>query len=640
MSHVPANDVKPENSGRNGERSLRYWLALGALGVVYGDIGTSPLYAVKECFVSTHGVEPIAANVMGVLSLFFWALTLVIVIKYLTFVMRADNRGEGGSMALLALLLSRPVQTLRTRQAAVVIGLFGTSLLLSDGMITPAITVLSAVEGLEVATPLFRPVVVPVTLGILLFLFLAQKRGTGDIGAVFGPAMFIWFSVIGLLGLSWIWREPRILEAVNPYYAVVFFAGNQWHGFLLLGAVVLCITGCEALYADMGHFGRGPIRLAWYVVVFPGLLLNYFGQGAVILARGAEAAVNPFYILAPGWMLYPLVGLATAASIIASQAMISGAFSLAQQAVQLGYSPRWTVIHTSEETRGQIYVPEINFLLMTACLGLVLAFRQSTNLAAAYGLAASGTMTITSILLCFVMTGHWGWKWWKAFLITGMFLSVDSMFLVANLSKILHGGWFPLVMGGGICVIMTTWKAGQAAVGEKIRSGSVSLEAFMKDVEKTNLPRVRGTAVFMTSNPGLAPLVLLHHVKHNKVLHEKVILLSLVTENVPKVPVREGVKVKDLGHGFYLVTAAYGFMQSPNVPQILRYCESLGLEGALKDTSYYLGRVAVLATPKRSALSKWRKQIFAVLYRNARPATAFFRIPANRVIELGMQIEL
>ncbi|MFB3788825.1 MAG: potassium transporter Kup [bacterium] len=639
MNHVPANDTAPGQSNPSEERSSIFWLALGALGVVYGDIGTSPLYAIKECFIPVHGVEPVRANVLGVLSLVFWTLMLVVVIKYLTFVMRADNRGEGGIMALLALLLSHSQPQSRSWKYVLVFGLFGSSLLWADGMITPAITVLSAIEGLEVATPLFRPVVVPVTLIILFGLFLVQKRGTGDIGAVFGPAMFVWFFTIGLLGLPWIWKEPGVLAAVNPYYAAAFFVHNQGHGFLLLGAVVLCITGSEALYADMGHFGVAPIRRAWYAVVFPGLLMNYFGQGSVILARGAEAAVNPFYMLSPGWMLYPLVVLATVASIIASQALISGAFSLAQQAMQLGYSPRWTVIHTSGKTRGQIYVPEINSMLMIACLGLVLAFQKSTNLAAAYGLAVAGTMAITSFLMFFVMTGQWGWQLWKALLLTGIFLTVDLMFVLANTNKIGHGGWFPMLVGGGIYVIMTTWKAGQTAVGEKIRADSISLELFMEDVAQTKLPRVRGTAVFLTSNADLAPLVLLHHVKHNKVLHEKVVLLSLRTENVPKVNLRDHIEIKELGHGFYLVTAAYGFMQSPHVPWMLRNCLSKGLED-IKDASYYLGRVTVVTARKPTAFPAWRKWIFIFLYRNARPATAFFHITPNRVIELGMQIEL
>lgn len=617
-----------------------YWLALGALGVVYGDIGTSPLYAIKECFVPTHGLAVIRENVLGVLSLVFWTLILVVVVKYLTFVMRADNQGEGGIMALLTLLLSRMDPQKGPRKYVIVFGLFGSSLLLSDGMITPAITVLSAIEGLEVVTPMFRPVVVPVTLFILFLLFLVQKRGTADIGAVFGPTMFLWFSTIGILGFYWIWKEPRVLAAVNPYYAAFFFLQNQWHGFLVLGAVVLCITGCEALSTDMGHFGAGPIRRAWYAVVFPGLLMNYFGQGALILDRGAAAAANPFFMLSPSWMLYPLVCIATAASIIASQSMISGAFSLAQQAMHLGYSPRWTVIHTSGKTRGQIYVPEINTLLMIACLCLVLVFRKSTNLAAAYGLAVAGTMTCTSCLMFFVMTRVWNWKPWKALLLVGIFLTVDLMFVMANTNKIGHGGWFPMMVGLVFYVIMTSWKAGQTAVGEKIRSASISLDLLMEDIGRSQLPRVHGTAVFLTSNADLAPLVLLHHVEHNKVIHEKVILLSIRTENVPKVPTRDRVSIKNLGHGFYLVTAAYGFMQSPKVPQIMRLCESQGLEGILKAPSYYLGRVTVLSTRKKSALPNWQKWIFSVLYRNARPANEFFHIPLNRVIDLGMLIEL
>jgi len=641
MSSVDSshNEVEATLSpnGTNLKRDIR--LAIGALGVVYGDIGTSPLYAMKECFTLPHGVEPTVENVLGILSLVFWSLVLVVLIKYISFVMRADNRGEGGIMALLTLLLTDSEWLRKNRPILIVAGLFGSSLLWADGMITPTITVLSAIEGLEFATPVLRPFVIPATIAILVTLFLVQKRGTGGIGAIFGPAMMVWFVSIGVLGLPWIIRQPMVLAAVNPMHALLFFIQHRLHGFLLLGAVVLCITGCEALYADMGHFGRNPIQWAWYFVVFPGLLLNYFGQGSVLLSEGATAVDNPFYALSMGWMLYPMVVIATIASIIASQSLITGAFSLAQQAMQLGYSPRWTIVHTSEDVHGQIYIPEINTMLMVACVSLVLAFKKSSALAAAYGLAVAGTMSITSFLLFFFIVERWKWPIWKSALLCGSFLLIDLMFLVANCNKIVYGGWFPLLIGVTIYFIMTTWKLGQTILGQHIRSGSISLDLFIQDVEKTKPIRVRGTAVFLTSNPDIAPLVLLHHFKHNKVLHEKVILLSIVTKGIPKISNKERLTVKDLGNGFYLVVAEYGFMQVPNVPKILHLCEAEGLRGASRDASYYLGRVTVLNTGK-SKMSRWRESLFSLLYRNARPATSFFRIPPNRVIELGIQIEL
>ena len=615
------------------------FLALGALGVVYGDIGTSPLYAVKECFTLPHGVAPTVENVLGVLSLIFWSLIFVVVVKYLTFVMRADNRGEGGCMALLTLLLSVSLISNNYRPILIIAGLFGTSLLWADGMITPSITVLSAIEGLELATPLLRPFVVPITIIILISLFMLQRKGTAGIGAIFGPAMLLWFICIGGLGLPWIIREPHVLLAMNPYHALLFFMDHKLHGVLLLGFVVLCITGCEALYADMGHFGRFPIRLAWYFIVFPALLMNYFGQGALLIVKGIDAISNPFYQLTAGWFLYPLVLIATIASIIASQSMITGAFSLAQQAMQLGFSPRWTVKHTSEEMHGQIYIPEVNTILMIACVVLVATFKKSSSLAAAYGFAASGTMTITSFLLFFVMLKYWQWQKWQAILLSSFFLSIDLMFLSANSTKIGSGGWFPLMVGIIIYTVMSTWKTGSSIIGDHIRSGSIPLDMFMADVEKTKPIRVSGTAVFLTSNASIAPPVLLHHYKHNKTLHEKVVFLSIHTEGVPKVSPEDNLHIKELGNNFYLVTTSYGYMQVPNVPYILHLCEIKGLKGITRDTSYFLGRVTVLNTGK-SKMPRWQESLFAYLYRNARPATAFFRIPPNRVIELGMQIKL
>jgi KUP system potassium uptake protein len=615
-------------------------LAVGALGVVYGDIGTSPLYAIRECFNPVHGIASDIPNTLGILSLVFWALTAIVAVKYLSFVMRADNRGDGGILALLALVTPKGNGSpTRRRVALILLGLVGAALLWADGMITPAITVLGAIEGLEVATPVFRPFVVPISLGILVGLFLVQKRGTGRIGAMFGPVMMIWFVSIAALGVPWIVRQPQVLEAVNPLWAIRFMGEHHWHGFLVLGAVVLCITGAEALYADMGHFGRTPIRVAWYLVVFPALLLNYFGQGALLLTQGPEADLNPFYLLAPRQLVYPLVLLATAAAIIASQALISGAFSLAQQAVQLGYSPRLTIVHTSDKARGQIYVPQINTALMVACCGLVLAFQKSTNLAAAYGIAVVGTMAVTSVLLYAVAQERWRWSVLGAGLLTALFLAVDLAFLFANADKVKSGGWFPLVVGGLIFTVMTTWKRGRSELAAKLRAESLPIEFFLADLPDHMPLRVSGTAVFMTSDVGIAPVVLLHHYKHNKVLHERVLLLSVRSEAVPFVPQGKKVEVHDLGSGFSQVVGHYGFMQTPNVPEILRLMAPQGIDVKTTECSFYLGRETLLTTGP-AKLWKWRKALFAYLSRNALPATAFFSIPPNRVLELGTQIEL
>jgi len=615
-------------------------LSIAALGVVYGDIGTSPLYAVKECFTGEHSVAPTHGNVLGVLSLIFWALTIVVVVNYLSFIMRADNRGEGGILALLALVSSgeRAKKNAKFTTVLVMAGLFGSALLYGEGMLTPAISVLSAIEGLGLATHALEAWVVPITCVILVGLFLVQKRGTARVGAIFGPATLLWFTTIAAIGLPWIARHPGVLAAVNPAYAVRFFVINKVHGFLVLGSVVLCITGGEALYADMGHFGKTPIRSAWYFVVYPALILNYMGQGALLLDRG-KAVQHPFYELVSGWVLYPLVGIAALATIVASQALISGAYSLTQQAVQLGYSPRVSIVHTSEHAEGQIYIPEINGMLMVACLALVLSFRESSKLAAAYGIAVTGTMSITSILFFALAVRRWGWSPYKAAPLVALFLAVDISFFAANLVKFTHGGWFPIAMAAIVFTVMITWKRGRAALGAYMMSAALPIEAFMADVEETKPHRVRGTAVFMTSNPTGAPPVLLHHFKHNQVLHEQVILLSIQTSHDPEVPPDERVKIRDLGHGFFQVSAFYGFMQTPNVLDILASCAAHGLVTRPDMVSYYLGRETLLTTGK-SGMARWRKSIFGFLSRNARPATAFFSIPANRVIELGIQIEL
>ncbi|MRG95524.1 potassium transporter Kup [Polyangium spumosum] len=638
-STPPPASAAPHAAAPHGATSpgARWALLLGALGVVFGDIGTSPLYAIKECFspASPHRVLPTPDNILGILSLVFWSLLMVVTVKYLTFVLKADNQGSGGILALLALV---PTRKGPGTGLLVLLVLLGASLLYGEGVITPAISVLSAMEGLEIVYEPLKPAVVPLTVLILVALFLVQKRGTGGIGSVFGTVTLIWFVTIAALGARWIVANPSVLAAVDPRNAVRFFLEHKSHGFLLLGAVVLCITGCEALYADMGHFGRGPIRRVWFVVVWPALLLNYFGQGAYLLQH-PEGATNPFYALAPSWARGPTVAIATAATIVASQALISGAFSLTQQAVQLGYFPRVTIVHTSKDTEGQIYIPEINRALLVACITLVLMFRSSTSLAAAYGIAVTATMTITTMVYFVVVTQRWGWPLWKALPPVAVFLAIDVSFFTANAAKFFHGGWFPVALAAVLFTVMTTWKSGRRILAESFKEGVLPLELFLEDVERTKPHRVRGTAVFMASNPNGTPPVLLHHFKHNQVLHEQVVLLSIMNERVPEIPPEARLSVEHKGHGFYRVTARYGFMQTPHVPSLLAACEEHGLSIELGRASYYLGRETLLPTG-RSKMWKWRKDLFAFISRNARPATAYFGLPPGRVVELGMQIDL
>jgi KUP system potassium uptake protein len=633
-------------------------LALGAIGIVYGDIGTSPLYAIRECMTFPHGVAPATANIFGVLSLVFWSITLVVSVKYLLYVMRADNDGEGGVLALMA-LAARPAPTAataddgepasgpiptattgprRTKMMLLMLGLFGAALLYGDGVITPAISVLSAVEGLEVATRACSPFVVPITCLILVALFAVQRRGTGGIGAIFGPVTLLWFISIAAVGLPWVMRHPQILGAVNPIYGVRFFVAHGRHGFLVLGSVVLCVTGGEALYADMGHFGTRPIRVAWYACVFPALLINYFGQGALLLER-PEAAANPFYALVPGPWLYPMVALATIATVVASQALISGAFSLTRQAVQLGYLPRLTIVHTSGETEGQIYIPEVNWVLMVGCLVLVLGFQSSSNLADAYGIAVTGTMAITSLLFYYVARTLWRWSRWRAGGIVAVFLCFDLSFLAACSAKITHGGWFPLAVAIGMFAVTVTWKRGRLLVGERMAADSMPLSLFLADIELHKPHRVAGTAVFLSSTRRGTPNVLLHHFKHNKVLHEQVLILSIVTDAVPEVADDDKVHFREFGHGFWAVTAHYGFKESPSMLDLMARCKAHGMPINEADTSYYLGRETLVLT-KREGMASWRKMLFRFLSRNARSATDFFAIPPNRVVEIGAQIEL
>ena len=630
----------PGSQGSHGHGS-KWALMLGAAGVVYGDIGTSPLYAMKECFSpeSIHHVDPTPANVLGVLSLMFWALTVIVTIKYLVFVLRADNEGAGGMLALFSLVPLRNGKR-DGRPILLALALFGSALLYGDGVITPAISVLSAVEGLEGAAHSLQPVIVPITCAILVGLFLVQKRGTGGVGAIFGPLMVVWFLSIAVLGVRAISKNPGIFAAVNPWYAVQFFLHNKGHGFLVLGSVVLCITGAEALYADMGHFGRSPIRKSWFFLVFPSLLLNYFGQGALLL-QDPSAAKNPFYSLVPSWALYPMIGVATLAAIIASQAMISGAFSLTQQAVQLGYFPRITIVHTSKVSEGQIYIPEINNALMVVCLTLVLVFRSSTALAAAYGIAVMGTMLITTTIFSVVVRQRWHWPLWKVIPLVATFLVFDIGFLSSTVAKLRDGigGWAPLIMGAVVFTVMTTWKTGRAALSSFIKEAALPLEVFLEDVKTRNIHRVKGTAVFMASNPDATPPVLLHHVKHNQVLHKQVVLLSVHGERIPEVPAERRVEVIDKGQGIFQVIARYGFMQTPHVPSVMEACKKSGIQYELNSTSYYLGRETLLTNGK-AKMSRWRKALFAFVSRNARPATAYFGLPPNRVVELGMQVDL
>jgi len=614
-------------------------LAFGALGIVYGDIGTSPLYAVKECVTVPHGVAPLPANVFGLLSLIFWSLTFVVTIKYLFFVMRADNEGEGGVLALMALVAKRKISPdAKMTRRLVMLGLFGAALLYGDGVITPAISVLSAVEGLEVATTTFSSVVVPLTCVILVALFWAQKGGTSKIAAVFAPITLLFFLSIAAAGVPWILRAPQILGAVNPIHAVRFFIAHGGHGFLVLGSVVLCVTGGEALYADMGHFGTPAIRRAWLVVVFPSLLLNYFGQGALLLVHPA-AAENPFFALFPAPVLIPMVILSTAATVVASQALISGVFSLTRQAVQLGYLPRVTIVHTSARTEGQIYIPEVNWLLMAACVLLVVGFKESSRLAAAYGIAVTGTMGITSILFAVHARREWGWSQLKAGALLSLFLAFDLAFFAACSAKIANGGWFPLLVATAVFVVMTTWKAGRARLAARLDADSLPLETFLDDLEAYNPHRVAGTAVFLTSVRRGTPSVLLRHFKHNKSIHKQVILLSIVTDAVPEVEPDEIVHLKEFGLGFWGVTAHYGFMQSPDALEIVRGCAKAGLVLDLANTSFYVGRETIVSSGSSKGFAPWRRALFRFLSRNARSATEFFSIPPNRVVEIGAQIE-
>ena len=619
-------------------------LTLTALGVVYGDIGTSPLYALKECFSPHYGLDPSRDNVFGILSMIVWSLTLVVTIKYVSFILRADNRGEGGTFALLALIFPRqsPEGLAGRGRGLVALALFGTALLYGDGIITPAMSVLGALEGLQIATPSLSSLIVPLSLVILAGLFAVQRFGTDLVGRFFGPLMAIWFIVIAGLGIMGVMSNPSILGAINPWHAIRFAGNHGMAAFLVLGSVVLCVTGGEALYADMGHFGARPIRVAWLAMVFPALLLNYLGQGALLL-HDPSAAENPFFMLAPKALLIPLLVIATTAAIIASQALISGAFSVTRQGIQLGFIPRMEIRHTSKVEEGQIYIPEVNWAIAVGCLLVVLAFRNTSNLGAAYGIAVTGTMFITTLLFDVVLRLRFRWPAWRANALTVAFLVVDLAFLASNMVKIRQGGWVPLLLGVALFLLMLTWKRGRSLLTQRLAEGIMPLDLFLEGVAKSQVHRVSGTAVFMTGSDDGVPPVLLHHLKHNKVLHERVLLLSVKTADVPETRADERLRVEPLGNGFWRVIACYGFMQSPNVPQLLEQVDQMGIRCKPMETSYFLGRERLIPSAGRPTdrvrLARWRKAIFAIMTRNARSATEFFNIPPNRVVELGTQIE-
>jgi KUP system potassium uptake protein len=611
-------------------------MTVAALGVVYGDIGTSPLYAVRQSLVDFGDLSEQA--ILGALSLIIWALALIVTVKYVIVIMRADNRGEGGLLALTALVLRTARRTQRRYIWIMAAGLVGAALFYGDGIITPAISVLSAVEGLKIATPLFEPYVIPISLALLVGLFLMQSQGTASVGRLFGPVMLVWFAVLALLGMWGITQQPRILQAIDPRYGVAVLLNGSWRGFIMLGAVFLAVTGTEALYADMGHFGRTALRTAWLRLVFPALLLNYFGQGAVLL-RNPLALENPFYRLAPEWALVPLVVLAATATIIASQAVISGAFSITRQAVQLGYLPRLEVHHTSEQEIGQVYVPRINTGLLVAVIILVLGFRSSDNLGAAYGIAVSGMMAITTGLAFLYMRSQ-GWSLALAVPVFAVFGFVDLTFLGANLLKIADGGWFPIVVAVLVFALMATWWRGRRLLAEKRARDALPLDEFVAALKPDYPTRIPGTAIFMTRDLAHVPLALLHALKHYKVLHKRMVMMQVETEDVPFVPEEQRLEISELGKGFYAIRLRYGFMEQPNVVRALAQCRIGGLRFNLMETSFIIGREKLRPRQRRTAFWRWRDRLFIVMTNNMLDATEFFRIPANRVVELGGQIEI
>ncbi len=611
-------------------------LALAALGVVYGDIGTSPLYTMKEVFGGIHPIPLTPDNVIGILSLILWSLIIVVSVKYVVFIMRADNRGEGGIMALIALALHNAKGDAKRERLIMLAGLLGAGMFYGDGMVTPAMSVLSALEGMEVATPVLHPFIIPATLLVLLALFFYQRKGTGTVGALFGPVMLLWFGTLAVLGMVNIAASPGVFKALSPLYGLRFLIENSGIAIVAMGAVVLSVTGAEALYADMGHFGSRPIRQAWFGFVLPSLIINYFGQGALLLVN-PQAVDNPFYHLAPEWAVYPLVGLATLATVIASQAVISGAFSVSRQAMQLGFVPRLDVKFTSEKAQGQVYLPGVNWGLFCAVVILVLGFKSTNNLAAAYGIAVTGDMVITSVLATFVAAKSWGWGWGRSIALFAVFLVVELTFLFANILKIPDGGWFPLLAGSLVFLLMSTWKRGGQLVSERMSGEAIELESFIDALLVSMPTRVAGTSVFMTSNNGRVPNAMLHNLMHNKVLHERVLVASVEVFDVPYVPEIDRVEITRLKGDFYRVTVQYGFKDEPDIPQALSLCAAQGLPIDMMETSFFLGRATLIPTVDEG-MALWREKLFVLMYRNASSATSFYKIPTNRVVELGTQV--
>jgi KUP system potassium uptake protein len=627
------------SSGAQASPSSRAALTLLALGVVFGDIGTSPLYAVKETFAPGHGIPLDAENILGGLSIIFWSLMVVVSLKYVVLIMRADNRGEGGIMALLALASSAIKDRPQWRTPLMLIGVFGASLFYGDAVLTPAISVLSAVEGLEVGTTAFKPYVVPIAVVVIVALFVFQSRGTAVVGRLFGPVTLAWFMALGGAGVYGIAQYPGILQALNPAHAVGFFTDHIAESFVVLGAVVLAVTGAEALYADMGHFGKGAVRTAWFGLVGPALVLNYFGQGALLILNPA-AVQNPFFLLLPGWALYPMVGLATAATVIASQATISGAYSITKQAIQLGFLPRMTVVQTSARERGQIYIPAINWLLLAAVLGAVVGFGSSSRLASAYGVAVTATMLVDTLLTFFVIRYLWGYPLWLCLFATGSFFVVDVAFFGATLLKVVDGGWFPLAIGAIVFTVMTTWRQGRSILFSRLKSSSVPLKPFLDSLFVEPPQRVPGTAVFLTATPEATPHALLHNLNHNKVLHERVVFLTAEVTEEPWVPFQDRVRLVKLGHGCWRMNVRYGFMNDPDIAHTLEIAGSLGLEFDMMTTSFFLSRETVVPVAAVGEMSLWREKLFAMMARNAGNAADYFKLPTNRVIELGTKVEI
>ena len=614
-------------------------LTIGAIGVVFGDIGTSPLYALKESFNPAHGIPLNESSVLGILSLMFWSLMTLVTVKYLVFMMRADNKGEGGILALTALAQRCYRASSRGRWGVTMLAIFGAAMFYGDGVITPAISVLSAVEGLKVASPTLAAYVLPISIGILVALFAIQRQGTAALGRFFGPTMLLWFAVIAALGIKEVVKNPHVLLAINPYYSFAFLLEHRFLAFVVLGSVVLCVTGAEALYADMGHFGKQPIRRAWYCVVWPALLLNYFGQGALVLAN-PKAVENPFFLMVPSWGLVPMIILATVATVIASQAVISGAFSMTKQAIQLGYLPRFAILHTNDKQAGQIYVPFINWIMLAVIVLLVLGFKTSDNLAAAYGIAVTMTMLAATMLLYVVMSRIWRWHPAVVIGITTIIICNDLMFMSACLLKITDGGWFPLLMGGLIFTLMSTWQRGRAIVRKVTKESAMPLKLFVDSIALSPPHKVAGTGVFMTVNPDGVPNAMLHNLKHNKVLHERVIILSVVTEDIPYVPKEDYVWIESMGHGFWKITGHYGFKEQPNIPAMLTDCKLQSMEFDMMETSFFINRETLIATPNNGGMAMWREHLFVWMSHLAGKASDYFRIPTNRVVELGTQVEI